>query len=596
MKYIVVSGGVLSGIGKGVIASSTAVLMQTLGFRVTSIKIDPYINIDAGTMSPFEHGEVFVLDDGGEVDLDLGNYERFVGTTLTRDNNITTGKIYNSVIKKERVGDYLGKTVQVVPHIVDEIMEWVERVAHVPVDGSGLSPQICVIELGGTVGDIESMPFMEAMRQFQFHVGRENFCSVHVSLVPEMGPVGEQKTKPTQQNIRELRALGISPDIVACRSTKPLLKTSRDKISLFCQVASDCVLSVHDVSNVYRVPLLLNEQNFPKLLLNRLQMFSPTNAANKSLARIKEWQLMADKYDRISSPVLREREVHIALVGKYTLLSDAYLSVVNAFKHAAMEVDERVIVDFIDAEHLEPGSKEAKSEEFTSSWKLLRAAHGVLVPGAFGDRGIEGKILAVEYARTNGIPFLGICAGLQVAVVEICRNVLGLKGAHSSEFNQSAEHKVVIEMPEISQTILGGTMRLGKRRTVFKTQDCVIRKLYGNVDHVDERHRHRFEVNPAYVEQIEKGSGLMFVGQDETQMRMEIAELKNHPYFVGVQYHPEFKSRPLQPSPPFVGLIMAASGKLQKWLETGSVGPQGSLPEDGGLNVALDKLAIRKSC
>jgi CTP synthase len=543
MKYVVVSGGVLSGLGKGVTASSIGVLLKSAGLRVTSIKIDPYLNSDAGTMSPFEHGEVFVLDDGGEVDLDLGNYERFLDITLGKNNNLTTGKIYSKVIEAERRGDYLGKTVQVIPHVTDAVQEWIEDVAHQPADGSGEIPDACIIELGGTVGDIESSPYIEALRQFQFRVGRENVTFVHVSLVPVMGPVGEQKTKPTQHTVKELRGLGITPDILVCRSTSPLSVETREKLAAFCHVSPQAVMSTHDVPNIYHVPLMLQEQGLCEIL----------GVDHRATDLLKDWKTMAHHLDTLTEAV------HIGMVGKYTNLSDAYLSVIKSLQHAAMAVDRKLVIDWIEASHLE--SDWGNEEEKKSAWDLLKKADGVLVPGGFGDRGVEGKIAAAQYARTTQTPYLGICLGLQVATIEFCRNVLNLEGANSTEFDENAPTAAVVFMPEISKTHLGGTMRLGTRPTLWQVDECKIRTLYGEGEAVDERHRHRYEVNPDLIERIE-AEGLVFVGKDETGQRCEIFELTDHPYYVGVQYHPEFKSRPGRPSPPFLGLLKASTGQL----------------------------------
>lgn len=539
MKYVVVSGGVLSGLGKGVTASSIGVLLKSAGLRVTSIKIDPYLNSDAGTMSPFEHGEVFVLDDGGEVDLDLGNYERFLDINLSKDNNLTTGKIYANVIEAERRGDYLGKTVQVIPHVTDAIQDWIEDVAARPADGSDRAPDACIIELGGTVGDIESAPYVEALRQFQFRVGRENVTFVHVSLVPVMGPVGEQKTKPTQHTVKELRGLGITPDILVCRSSAPLNEETRNKLAAFCHVQPNAVMSTHDVPNIYHVPLMLQEQGLCDIL--------EVDCTATNL--LKEWTTMAHHLDTLVE------EVHIAMVGKYTDLSDAYLSVIKSLQHAAMAVDRKLVIDWIEASHLEP---QWDKDEGNAAWEALKKADGVLVPGGFGDRGIEGKIAAAHHARTNHVPYLGICLGLQVATIEFCRNVLGLEGANSTEFEDNPAHAAVVFMPEISKTHLGGTMRLGTRPTLWQVDSCQIRTLYGPGDAVDERHRHRYEVNPDLIERIE-AAGLVYVGKDESGQRCEIFELEGHPYYVGVQFHPEFKSRPNRPSPPFLGLLRAAT-------------------------------------
>ena len=546
MKYVVVTGGVLSGLGKGITASSIGVLLKSAGLRLTSVKIDPYLNSDAGTMSPFEHGEVFVLDDGGEVDLDLGNYERFLDVALTRENNITTGKVYANVIEKERRGDYLGKTVQVVPHITNEIQDWIERVAHVSADGSGETPDACVIELGGTVGDIESAPFVEALRQFQFRVGQENVCFVHVSLVPVMGPVGEQKTKPTQHTVKELRGLGIIPDILVCRSEKPLEEETRAKLAAFCHVGTDAVVSAHDVSNLYQIPISLYEQSVLNKVANHLGFEVPD-----SLPMLDDWKHMSDKVDRL------EEQVHIAMVGKYTGLSDSYLSVIKALQHSAYAVDRKLVIDWIESTDLDPHDVTEKHDE---AWDLLKAADGILVPGGFGNRGVEGKIAAANYARINNIPYLGVCLGLQIATIEFCRNVLDLENANSTEFDENTPNPAVVFMPEISKTHMGGTMRLGTKPTPFLVDDCKVRRLYGGAEHVDERHRHRYEVNPDLIEKIE-AEGLVYVGKDETGQRCEIMELENHPYYVGTQYHPEFKSRPNRPSPPFLGLLKAAVGQ-----------------------------------
>ena len=543
MKYVVVSGGVLSGLGKGVTASSIGVLLKSAGLRVTSIKIDPYLNSDAGTMSPFEHGEVFVLDDGGEVDLDLGNYERFLDINLGKNNNLTTGKIYSKVIEAERRGDYLGKTVQVIPHVTNAVQEWIEDVAHQPADDSGEIPDACIIELGGTVGDIESSPYIEALRQFQFRVGRENVTFVHVSLVPVMGPVGEQKTKPTQHTVKELRGLGITPDILVCRSTSPLSVETREKLAAFCHVSPQAVMSTHDVPNIYHVPLMLQEQGLCEIL----------GVDHRATDLLKDWKTMAHHLDTLTEAV------HIGMVGKYTNLSDAYLSVIKSLQHAAMAVDRKLVIDWIEASHLE--SDWGNEEEKKSAWDLLKKADGVLVPGGFGDRGVEGKIAAAQYARTTQTPYLGICLGLQVATIEFCRNVLNLEGANSTEFDENAPTAAVVFMPEISKTHLGGTMRLGTRPTLWQVDECKIRTLYGEGEAVDERHRHRYEVNPDLIERIE-AEGLVFVGKDETGQRCEIFELTDHPYYVGVQYHPEFKSRPGRPSPPFLGLLKASTGQL----------------------------------
>lgn len=569
MKYILVSGGVISGLGKGVIASSVGALLKSCGLHVTSVKIDPYLNIDAGTFSPYEHGEVFVLDDGGEVDLDLGNYERFLDVMLCKDNNITTGKIYQDVIQKERKGDYLGKTVQVVPHITNAVQEWVEKVALTPLQDNNAA-DVCIIELGGTIGDIESMPFVEAFRQFQFRVGRDNFCVIHVSLVPQPGSKGEQKSKPTQNSVRELRGLGLSPDFIFCRGKKPIQEAVKNKVSMFCHVSPDKVISVHDCDSLYRVPVLIAEQNLVPLLKEKLGLdaitlpFEPQNS-------LKIWCELAERQENVRT------EVHIALVGKYVQMEDAYLSVNKALTHATLHCNLKLILQWIDSEDLETAKLDEEPVVYHEAWKKLCSCGGVLVPGGFGNRGTEGKILAINWARKKSKPFLGVCLGLQLAVVEFARNRLQLKDANSSEFQSDTENPVVIEMPEHNPGQLGGTMRLGKRTTVFKSEENTIYKLYGSKEHIEERHRHRYEVNPAYVKRLEE-FGMKFVGHDVDGERMEIMELQDHPYFVGVQFHPEFLTRPYKPSPPYLGLILAASGKLTSYLSRGCrMSPSNSL-------------------
>ncbi|CAH1767723.1 13087_t:CDS:10 [Entrophospora sp. SA101] len=532
MKYILVSGGVISGIGKGIFASSLGLLLKTLGLRVTAIKIDPYMNIDAGTMSPIEH-----------------------------DNNITTGKIYQKVINRERKGGYLGKTVQVVPHITDAIQEWVENVSKIPVDSSGQEPDVCIIELGGTVGDIESAPFVEAMRQFQFYVGHENFALAHVSLVPIVGPVGEQKTKPTQATIKELRSLGLSPDLIVCRCSQPLNPDVRRKISMFCHVGPEQVVSVRDVSSTYHVPLLLSEQGVLKFLITRLSLNLiniKQEQCNHGLHLLREWIMLTEEHDLLSKPVT------IAIVGKYTSLQDSYLSVVKALEHSGMKCGRRLVIKWVEATDLEQ-SDDKLANKYQESWKIIRSANGILVPGGFGNRGIEGKIAAARWARENKIPYLGICLGMQIAVIEFARNVY----SNSEEFNSDAKNQVIINMPEISTIHLGGTMRLGLRPTIFQQETELwskMRKLYEimNVTEIDtgivqERHRHRYEVNPKYVKSFES-YGLSFVGRDETGQRMEIMEYRSHPFYVGTQYHPEYLSRPLKPSPAFLGFVSASAG------------------------------------
>ncbi|XP_020098859.1 CTP synthase-like isoform X1 [Ananas comosus] len=574
MKYVLVTGGVVSGLGKGVTASSIGVVLKACGLRVTSIKIDPYLNTDAGTMSPFEHGEVFVLDDGGEVDLDLGNYERFLDIKLTRDNNITTGKIYQSVIHKERKGDYLGKTVQVVPHITDAIQEWIERVAHIPVDGKEGPPDVCVIELGGTIGatffsrhndsgmfdagDIESMPFIEALGQFSYRVGPGNFCLVHVSLVPVLNVVGEQKTKPTQHSVRGLRGLGLTPNILACRSSKALDESVKEKLSQFCHVPASNIVTLYDVTNIWRIPLLLRDQKAHEAILKVLNLRSDPRVSCKPM--LDEWTDRATTCDELQDPV------RIAMVGKYTGLSDSYLSVLKALLHASVVCRRKLVVDWVPSSDLEDATAEEAPDAYKTAWDLLKGADGILVPGGFGDRGVQGKMLAAKYARENKVPYFGICLGMQIAVIEFARSVMNLRDANSTEFDPDTNTPCVIFMPEGSKTHMGGTMRLGSRRTFFQAIDCKSAKLYGNVSYVDERHRHRYEVNPDMVPEFER-AGLLFVGKDQSGKRMEIIELPSHPFFVGVQFHPEFKSRPGKPSALFLGLIAASSRQLGSLLQ-----------------------------
>lgn len=562
MKYVVVSGGVISGIGKGVLASSTGLLLKTLGLRVTSIKIDPYLNIDAGTMSPLEHGECFVLDDGGEVDLDLGNYERYLGISLTRDHNITTGKIYSHVIEKERKGDYLGKTVQVVPHITNAIQDWIERVARIPVDNTGLQPDVCIIELGGTVGDIESAPFVEALRQFQFRVGHDNFALIHVSLVPVIH--GEQKTKPTQAAIKDLRSLGLMPDMIGCRCSTDLEKPTIDKIAMFCHVGPEQVLAIKDVNSTYHVPLLLKEQKMVQYLSKRLnlgELSITSEMKSKGENLYSKWSTLTVQHDKSFE------KVTIAIVGKYTNLHDSYLSVIKSLEHAAMRCTRKLEIVWVESTDLEPETESINKSNFHSAWQMVCKADGILVPGGFGSRGIEGMIAAAKWARENKVPYLGVCLGLQIAVIEFVRNVLGKKNASSAEFDSELpeEDQAVVYMPEIDREKLGGTMRLGLRPTVFQdgSESSTIRKLYGDSTEVFERHRHRYEINPKLVKEIED-NGLKFVGKDETGQRMEIFELENHPFFVATQYHPEYISKVLDPSRPFLGLIAAASGTLDQ--------------------------------
>ncbi|KPI34489.1 CTP synthase [Cyphellophora attinorum] len=558
MKYVLVSGGVISGIGKGVIASSTGLLLKTIGMKVTSIKIDPYMNVDAGTMAPTEHGECFVLDDGGEVDLDLGNYERYLNITLRRDNSITTGRMYQHVIDRERRGDYLGKTVQIVPHLTNAIQDWIDRVARTCVDDTNEEPDVCIIELGGTVGDIESAPFIEAMRQLRRRAGKNNFCQIHVSLIPVVS--GEQKTKPTQAAIRDARSAGLQPDLIACRCIQPLEDSTKNKVAMFCEVDPQQVIAVHDVNSTYHVPLLLEKQGFVNELKSRLNIDQSTispSLVTKGQSIWHEWKTLTTSQDRF----LEDEKVTIALVGKYTNLHDSYLSVIKSLEHSAMAVGRKLNLIWVDASELEQQNTDA----YYKSWHQVRTADGVLVPGGFGQRGTEGMIAAATYARTAKKPYLGICLGMQLAVIEYARNVCGMAGANSVELEAETPHPMIIYMPEIDKNTMGGNMRLGIRPTLFQqgSEWSKLRKLYNNAPEVLERHRHRYEVNPAYIEQL-SAAGLNFIGKDDKGERMEIVELQDHPWYVGVQFHPEFLSRVLKPSVPYLGFVAACAGLLDE--------------------------------
>ena len=540
-RFIFVTGGVVSSLGKGLSSASLAYLLQSRGYKVRLRKLDPYLNVDPGTMSPFQHGEVFVTDDGAETDLDLGHYERFSGVSAKKSDNITTGKIYSDVLMKERKGKYLGKTVQVIPHITDRIKEFIKK------DSSKEDFVIC--EIGGIVGDIESLPFVEAIRQFANDIGKKNVLFVHLTLVPYLKSSDEIKTKPTQHTVKELRGLGIIPDILVCRSENPLDDETREKLAAFCHVSPKAVVSAHDVSNIYRVPILLDEQGVSNVLSKEISFDLP-----ESRPLLDDWIKMAETVDNL------DEVVEIAMVGKYTGLSDSYLSVIKALQHSSFEVNRKLQINWIEAENLDEKVKQESLEKYTEAWNNLKNSDGIIVPGGFGIRGIEGKIKAAEYARVNEIPYLGVCLGLQIATIEFCRNVLGMENANSTEFDENTPQPAVLFMPEISKTHMGGTMRLGTKPTPFLVEDCKMKRLYGNQSYVDERHRHRYEVNPELISKIEN-AGLIYVGKDETGQRCEIMELENHPYYVGTQYHPEFKSRPGRPSPPFLGLLKASIGE-----------------------------------
>lgn len=516
--------------GKGITASSIGRLLKSRGINVTSIKIDPYLNIDAGTMNPFEHGEVYVLDDGGEVDLDLGNYERFMDLHLGMDNNITTGKVYRTVIENERRGEYLGKTVQIIPHITNEIKRRITAVAR----QSGAD--VAIVELGGTVGDIESMPFLEAARQLGRDLGREeNVMFIHTTLIPIMGSVGEEKSKPTQHSVRDLMSVGIKPDIIVGRCSRELSESAKAKIAMFCDVDENAVISCPDARSIYEVPLILERQGVADLIIDRMKLAPMTTGRH-----MEKWEKFLDNIVNPSS------EVTIALVGKYTALADSYLSQLEALTHAGAERCCHVGIKFVDSDtllHGDPGD-------------ILGDVDGILVPGGFGVRGVEGKIAAARYARENGVPFLGVCLGFQIATIEIARDVLGLEGADSTEFEPGTKHPVIFIMPEqAGVTQMGGTMRLGAQ-TVLVEKGSKAEALYG-ADRISERHRHRYEVNPGYIDRFEE-AGWKFTGRSEDGTKMEIGELEGHPYFVASQFHPEFKSRPMKPSPLHQGLVDAA--------------------------------------
>ncbi|MBA2850707.1 CTP synthase [Methanococcus maripaludis] len=533
MKYIFVTGGVVSSLGKGITASSLGRLLKARGLNVNMIKIDPYLQIDAGTMSPFEHGEVFVTDDGGETDLDLGNYERFVDIGLKADNNITTGKIYWSVLSKERRGDYLGKTVQVIPHITNEIKDRIKAL--------GKDSDITIIEIGGTVGDIESLPFLEAIRQFKKDVGKENVLYIHVSLLPYIRSAGELKTKPTQHSVKELKGIGIQPDILVCRSEIPISEKIKDKLALFCDVEKEAVIECKDARTIYEVPLNLEKEGLGKLVTEKLNL-------RDSTPDLTEWRAIVD---RIINPM---NEITIGIVGKYVELKDSYMSIMEALGHAGAKNDTKVNIAWINSEELETKNYEEILDKMVDDEKL----HGILVPGGFGDRGIDGKVNAVRYAREKNIPFLGICLGMQCAVIEFARHVCGLN-ANSTEFDEETEHPVIDYIPEQREvTEKGGTMRLGAYPAVL-TENSLASELYGSIN-ASERHRHRYEVNPEYHEILKK-NGLIISGMSPDGKLAEFIELENHKYFIATQAHPEFKSRPNKPHPLFHGLVKASIEK-----------------------------------
>ena len=539
-KFIFVTGGVVSSLGKGLASASIGALLESRGLKVSLLKLDPYINVDPGTMSPFQHGEVFVTDDGTETDLDLGHYERFVNVRLTADHNFTTGKIYNSVITKERRGDYLGGTVQVIPHITDEIKNSIKLCVD--------DVDIVIVEIGGTIGDIESLPFLEAIRQFRFDVGKENVIYIHLTFVPYISTAGEVKTKPTQHSVKELRGIGIQPDILLCRTDRFLSDDIKAKIALFCNVSQDAVITAKDVDCIYEVPLVFNKEGLDQKILELLNVWTGS-------PRLDPWRKLNEK---IKNPT---HSVKIAVVGKYTDLTESYKSLNEALFHGGTDNDAKVDLLFIDSGTIEKTNYE----------KMLSEADGILVPGGFGSRGVEGKILSIQYARENMIPYFGICLGMQLAVVEFARHVAMIKDAHSSEFKPDTKSSVIYLMrewfDEKTQSVQkrdvdsekGGTMRLGAYPCKLVKKDSIAFKAY-RVGKISERHRHRYEFNTAYKETLEQ-SGLIFTGLSPKEDLVEIVELKDHPWFLGCQFHPEFKSRPMAPHPLFREFIKASLEK-----------------------------------
>lgn len=529
-KFVFVTGGVVSSIGKGIVAASLGRLLKSRNYSVSILKLDPYINVDPGTMSPFQHGEVFVTQDGAETDLDLGHYERFTDTSMSRLNSVTTGSIYQAVINKERRGDYNGGTVQVIPHITNEIKERIMRVAR------DTTPDVVITEIGGTVGDIESLPFLEAIRQFRKEVGRQNVLYMHVTLIPWIASAGEMKTKPTQHSVKELRSIGIQPDILVCRCDRPLPNGLKQKLSEFCDVPAECVITAQDAKSIYEVPLIVEQEGLAEQVLDLLQM-------EQRIPDLVEWQTLVE---RLYSP---KYQVEIAIVGKYVRLSDAYLSVVEALRHGAIATDGELVLRWVNSETLEVEDVE----------KHLEGVDGIIVPGGFGTRGIDGKIAAINYARERHIPFLGLCLGMQCSVIEWARNVAGFTDANSAEFDPKTTNPVINLLPEQQDVVdLGGTMRLGLY-TCRVLPNTMAFQLYQQ-DVVYERHRHRYEFNNAY-RQLFLEYGYVISGTSLDGRLVEMIELPHHPFFIACQFHPEFLSRPSAPHPLFAGFMQAAIGR-----------------------------------
>ncbi len=530
-KFVFVTGGVVSSIGKGIVAASLGRLLKSRDYSVSILKLDPYINVDPGTMSPFQHGEVFVTEDGAETDLDLGHYERFTDTSMSRLNSVTTGSIYQAVINKERRGDYMGGTVQVIPHITNEIKERIKRVA------TNTNPDVVITEIGGTVGDIESLPFLEAIRQLRKDVGRRNVLYMHVTLVPWIPSAGEMKTKPTQHSVKELRSIGIQPDILVCRSDRPIPKGLKDKLSEFCDVPAECVITSQDANSIYEVPLMLEREGLAHQAIELLQL-------EQRQPDLSNWQTLVE---RLYSP---RNKIEIAIVGKYVRLSDAYLSMVEALRHAAIDLSLELNLRWVNSEDIEANGAE----------RYLEGVNGIVVPGGFGSRGVDGKIGAVQYARDRKIPFLGLCLGMQCSVIEWARHVAGLQDANSAEFDPETHNPVINLLPEQHDVVdLGGTMRLGLYACRL-APNTLAHRLYQK-EVIYERHRHRYEFNNAYRNLFIE-SGYAISGTSPDGRLVEIVELPSHPFFIATQFHPEFQSSPSNPHPLFRGFIQAALNKL----------------------------------